>query len=131
MRTLFLSLALATFAAVPQASAQSIAGEWNATMNTPGGTREYKVIFQVKGDSLAGTVKRPTGDVALSGTLKGSAVTFSYTIEYGGNPLLLTVTATVSGDTMTGSIDLGGGAQEAWSARRPAAPPSDDAHSRR
>jgi hypothetical protein len=127
MRHLLLSVALAALAAVPQASAQSVAGEWNATMNTPGGTREYKVILQVKGDSLTGTVKRPTGDVALIGTIKGAEVTFSYTIEYGGNPLLLTVTATVTGDAMKGSIDLGGGAQEAWSAKRAAAPPSPGA----
>lgn len=123
MRILLLSLALATFAAVPQASAQSIAGEWNATMNTPGGTREFKIVFQVRGDSLTGTVKRPTGDVPLSGTIKGNEVNFAYTIEYGGNPLVLTVTAALDGDSMKGSIDLGGGAQEAFSAKRAAASP--------
>lgn len=124
MRTLFLAVALATLAAVPQASAQSVAGEWNASMNTPGGTREFKIIFQVKGDSLSGTVKRASGDVPLSGTIKGNDVTFAYTIEYGGNPLVLTVTATLKGDTMKGSIDLGGGAQEAFSATRAAASPA-------
>jgi len=124
MRTLFLSLALAVFAAVPSASAQSVAGEWNASMNTPGGTREFKIIFLVKGDSLSGTVKRTSGDVPLRGTSKGNDVTFSYSIDYGGNPLTLTVTATVSGDTMKGSIDLGGGGQEAFSAKKAAAAPS-------
>lgn len=122
MRTLVLAFALLTLAAVPPASAQSVTGEWNATMNTPGGTREYKVIFQAKGDSLSGTVKRTTGDVALTGTIKGNAVTFSYSIVYGDNPLLLTVTATLEGDAMKGTIDLGGGATEAWSAKRAAAP---------
>ena len=126
MRTLVLSLALAVFAAVPSVSAQSVAaqsvaGEWNASMNTPGGTREFKIIFQVKGDSLSGTVKRTSGDVPLSGTIKGNDVTFSYSIEYGGNPLTLTVAATLDGDTMKGSIDLGGGATEAFSARKAAA----------
>ena len=123
MRTLLLCLALAVVAAVPSASAQSVAGEWNASMNTPGGTREFKIIFQVKGDSLSGTVKRASGDVPLSGTIKGDDVTFSYSIAYGGNPLTLTVTAKVTGDSMKGSIDLGGGGQEAFSATRSAAPP--------
>lgn len=123
MRTLVLAFALLFIAAVPSASAQSVAGEWNASMNTPGGTREFKIIFVVKGDSLAGTVKRTSGDVPLSGTIKGNDVNFSYTIEYGGNPLTLTVAATLSGDTMKGSIDLGGGSTEEFSARKAAAAP--------
>jgi hypothetical protein len=118
MRQLMLALSLATLAIATPAAAQSVAGEWNAQMNTPGGTREYKVLLQVKGDSLSGTVKRPAGDAPLQGTVKGNMVTFSYTIDYGGNALVLTVTATLDGDTMKGSIDFGGAAQEAWSATR-------------
>lgn len=123
MRTLLLCFAVATFVAVPPASAQSVAGEWNASMNTPGGTREFKVILQVQGDSLSGTVKRPSGDVPLRGTIKGNAITFSYSIVYGDNPLTLTVVGTVDGDTMKGSIDLGGGGNEAFTMKKVAAAP--------
>ena len=127
MRTLLLSFALLFLAAAPPASAQSVAGEWNAIMNTPGGTREFKIIFVVKGDSLSGTVKRPTGEVPLSGTIKGNAITFSYNIVYGDNPLTLTVVGTVDGDTMKGSIDFGGGGSDVFSMKKvaAAAPPSE------
>ena len=119
MRTLVLAFArVVTAAAATPAAAQSVAGEWNASMNTPGGTREFKVLLQVKGDSLSGTVKRPAGDVPLQGTVKGDVVTFSYVIDYGGNALTLTVIATVTGDAMKGTIDLGGNATEAFSATR-------------
>lgn len=119
MRTIVLAFALALFAAAPSAaSAQSAAGTWDASMNTPGGPRAFKVILQVKGDSLSGTVKRATGDVPLSGFIKGNDVTFSYSIDYGGNPITLTVTATVTGDSMKGSIDLSGGVQEVFTAER-------------
>jgi hypothetical protein len=121
MRLLFLSLAFAAFAAVPSASAQTsvnVTGEWNATMNTPGGPRAFKIVFVQKGDSLSGTVKRASGDVPLKGLVKGSEVTFAYTIQYGGDALELTVLATVTGDAMKGSIDLTGGAQESFSAER-------------
>lgn len=119
MRTIVLAFALALFAAAPSAaSAQSVAGTWDASMNTPGGPRAFKVILQVKGDSLSGTVKRATGDVPLSGFIKGNDVTFSYSIDYGGNPITLTVTATVTGDSMKGSIDLSGGVQEVFTAER-------------
>lgn len=123
MRRLVLSLALALFAAPAALSAQAavqVAGEWNATMNTPGGPRGFKILFTQQADSLGGTVKRATGDVALQGNVKGNVVTFSYTIDYGGNALTLTVTATVTGDEMKGSIDLGG-ATESFSAARAAA----------
>lgn len=125
MRTLILALAVAVLAAAAPASAQSpvnVAGEWNATMNTPGGPRDFKVVFTQKGDSLGGTVKRATGDVALRGAVKGDAVTFEYTIDYGGNAITLVVSATVAGDAMKGSIDLSGGVSEVFSATRAAAP---------
>lgn len=130
MRTLLLGLVFAAFAAAPTAAAQSavnVAGEWNATMNTPGGARNFKVVFVQQGDSLTGTVRRATGDVPLQGRVKGSDVTFQYTIDYGGNALTLVVSTTVTGDSMKGSIDLGG-VTEAFSAERasaaaPAKPP--------
>jgi hypothetical protein len=120
MRTLLLGLAFAALAAVPTAAAQSavnVAGEWNATMNTPGGARSFKVVFVQQGDSLSGTVRRATGDVPLQGKVKGNDVTFQYTIDYGGNALTLVVSTTVTGDSMKGSIDLGG-ATEAFTAER-------------
>ena len=124
MRILALAFALAMCVVVTPVAAQSVAGEWNAQMNTPGGTREFKVLIQVKGDSLSGTVKRPAGDVPLSGSIKGDAVTFAYTIDYGGNALVLTVTATLKGDDMKGTIDFGGNASEAFSATRAPKPAS-------
>ncbi len=123
MRAFMLGLAFAALAAAPTASAQTavnIAGEWNATMNTPGGPRAFKVVFIQQGDSLSGTVRRATGDVPLQGKVKGNDVTFQYTIDYGGNALTLVVSTTVTGDAMKGSIDLGG-ATETFSAERAAA----------
>lgn len=127
MRSLVLAFAVMALAAVSPAAAQSapaasVAGEWNASMNTPGGPRAFKVVLQVAGDSLSGTVKRASGDVPLRGSVKGNDVTFTYTIDYGGNALDLTVTATVTGDEMKGSIDLGGNAKEEFTAKRAAAP---------
>lgn len=116
-RTLF-SLALVAFAAVPPVRAQSVAGEWNATMNTPGGPSSFKVILQVKGDSLSGTVKRRAGDSPLAGTVKGQDITFWYTIDYNGNALAMTVTAKLTGDEMKGTVDMNGNATEEFAARR-------------
>lgn len=125
MKVLFATLALALSAAAP-VPAQSIAGEWDAEIDTPGGPRPFKIVFAVHGDSLSGTVKRPAGEVPLLGTVRGDTVRFGYTIVYNENELTLTVTAKVTGDTMAGTVDFGGAAQEAFRARRSAAPPGSN-----
>ncbi len=118
MKSLLLSIVGGVFAFTATVAAQSIAGEWDATLQTPGGVRTVKMVFQVNGDTLTGTVKRPAGDVPLVGTIKGNAVKFSYTINYEGNPLVLTVTATVAGDSMKGMVDFGGMAEDEFAATR-------------
>ena len=124
----FLLLAAFGFLALTQsAAAQSIAGEWDASMNTPGGLREFKILFKVDGEKLTGTVKRQAGDVPLEGTITGKNVEFSYTVIYGDNPLTLTISTTVEGDTMKGTVDFAGQAQDQFEAKRaPATPAKDD-----
>jgi hypothetical protein len=112
----FLGLAL-VFAG--GASAQkSVAGEWDAVFNTPGGPQSLKLILKVDGEKLTGTAKRSRGDVALTGTVKGDDITFSYTIDYNGNAVTLTFTGKVKGDTMGGTVSFNESASDEWSAKR-------------
>jgi hypothetical protein len=114
---------LAGFLAAPAlAQAPQVAGEWDATYNTPGGPRSFKIVLQVKGDSLTGTVKRSDGSVPLAGTIKGDVVTFSYTIAYNNEALTLTISAKVRGDAMAGTVDFAGMGQEEFSAQRAKSP---------
>jgi len=105
-----------------QAAALNLAGEWNASYNTPGGARAFKVVLAVDGAKLTGTVKRETGDSPLEGTVKGDSVTFTYSIKYGDNMLPMTVSAKVVGDAMKGSVDIAGQMQEAFEAKKIPAP---------
>jgi hypothetical protein len=123
MKTVLLLGVLCAGGAATAAPAQSIAGEWDATINTPGGPRPLKIIFQVKGDSLSGTVKRPAGDVPLTGTITGDVVRFTYSVNYNGNVLALTIAAKVTGDSMAGTVDFGGAAEDEFFAKRVPAPP--------
>ena len=76
---LFLVAGLVALASLAQA--QSVAGEWDATMETPGEPVNYKTIFKVDGEKLSGTVKRSSGETALQVTVKGKEVKFSYTVD--------------------------------------------------
>ncbi len=101
-----------------QAAPTSVAGDWNASMNTPGGVRPMKLVLMVDGETLTGVVKREAGDVPLKGTVKGNVVTFTYSVDYNGNALALTVTMTVAGDAMKGTVSFGGQAEDAFTATR-------------
>ena len=118
MKALFLAALGFALAPGSLAQAQSVAGEWDATYNTPGGPRSFKIVFVVQGDSLKGTVKRAAGDSPLAGTIKGDVVQFTYTIEYNGNALDIGISAKVEGDTMTGRVNFGGAAEDEFSAQR-------------
>lgn len=96
----------------------SVAGEWDGSFDTPGGARPFKLVFVVDGEKLTGTAKRSSGDVPLTGTIKGDVINFSYTINYGGNDLTLIYSGKVTGDSMSGTVSFGGNAEESWSAKR-------------
>ena len=98
----------------------SVAGDWDGSFNTPGGARPFKLILKVDGEKLSGTVKRANGNVALTGTIKGDVINFSYTINYGGNDLTLIYSGKVAGDSMSGTVSFGGQAEDTWSAKRAA-----------
>lgn len=118
MKSILLVLAVAGTMPTAPAAAQALTGEWDATMETPGGARTFKLVLKVDGEKVSGTVKRAAGEVPLAGTLKGDTLTFSYTIAYDGNPLVLTVTALANGDTIQGMVDFGGAGQAEFSATR-------------
>ncbi len=93
-------------------------GEWDLTYNTPGGPRTVKAIFKVEGEKLTGTIKRPSGDAAAEGTVKGKEIFFSYVVRYNDNDLRITMSGTIEGDSMKGAVDFGGGGQDEWMAKR-------------
>ena len=60
LRTLVLLGLLGSPLRIPLA-AQSVDGEWDASYETPGGIRQFKLTLVSKGDSLTGTVRRAAG----------------------------------------------------------------------
>jgi hypothetical protein len=118
----FLLTVAASLIVVASAAAQSMTGEWDASMNTPGGARTFKIVFVQEGEKLTGTVKRPSGDSPLEGTVVGTVVKFKYLIAYGGNPITMAVSTTLAGTEMTGSVNIAGQMDETFSAKKAVAP---------
>lgn len=106
-------------AGIASAQTSSVAGEWDAVMTTPGGVSNFKLVLKVDGKKLTGTVKRPSGDRPLEGTVDGNSLQFSYTIEYNGHSLTLSMTGTRSGDKISGLVFFGESGQSSeWNAKR-------------
>lgn len=104
--------------AIGAAAQSSVAGDWDASLNTPGGSVSIKLVFKVDGEKLTGTVKRASGEVPLQGTIKGSDLSFSYTVNYNSNDITLSFTGKVTGDNISGNVSFGGQADDVWSAKR-------------
>jgi hypothetical protein len=126
MLSVLFTVGLALIFAADVSAQKSIAGEWDAEFNTPGGPQPLGLIFKVDGEKLTGTAKRSRGDVPITGTIKGEDITFSYTIDYNGNPVTLTFTGKVKGDAMSGTVSFNDSASDEWSAKRSAAKPKTE-----
>jgi len=103
----------------------SVAGEWDAVYNTPGGPRAFKLVFAVDGEKITGTAKRSNGDVPLTGTVKGDDISFNYTISYNGNAVTLSFSGKVKGDAMSGTVYFNDSASDEWSAKRTPPPTAE------
>ena len=121
MKKLFLAVVM-SLAAVATAAAQSVGGNWEGVLNTPGGPRPVRFELVQTGEKLTGTVKRESGDVPLEGTVSGSNVKFAHSINYGGNPVTISIAAAVAGEEMKGQVDIASQMQDVFTAKRVAAP---------
>jgi len=117
-RLFTLLVALLACGTLAGAQGSPVAGEWEINMNTPGGVRTFKALFNVDGEKLTGEVRRPTGNVPLKGTVKGGSIEFSYTIGYQGNDVEITMAGKLDGDGAAGSVSFNGNPAEEWNGRR-------------
>lgn len=117
---------LTAFAAPAAAQTPDITGKWNLdVVSDQGNTSSGSVVFRKDGEKIVGTLTGPQGDMTVEATLKEKAVTIWFTVPSREGALNVTMTGTVDGDAMKGTLDIAGreGRRE-WSARRTAAGPS-------
>ena len=108
----FLSVvALALGLLVPaQLSAQAVnvTGEWAFNVQTDQGGGTPTISFKQDGEKLTGKYTGQLGSADLTGTVKGSAIHFTFTIDAQGQQAPVTYDGTVEKDTMKGKLDIGG-----------------------
>jgi imidazolonepropionase-like amidohydrolase len=87
-----------------------ISGEWAMATETPQGRNEGTLTIKKEGNTYSGTISggRLASPVDLEDvSLDGNALSFKYTVNFGGQSMTVTVETTVEGDTFTGTASVG------------------------
>ena len=90
------------------AQATNVTGEWlfNVTTDQGGGTPT--ITFKQDGEKLTGKYAGQLGNADLTGTVKGNAIKFTFTIDAQGQQAPVNYEGTVEKNTMKGKLDIGG-----------------------
>ena len=114
----FVTLAMAP--AAPIFAQANAAGEWRVTFVVPTGTRSVNMVINQQRASLSGTVINEDGEFPLKGRIADDQVTVIWSVPEAGKLMELTMKGKVSGDTITGTLQLGEVGEGPLSARRTA-----------
>ena len=85
-----------------------VSGRWALTVETAGGTGSPSVELEQGGETLTGNYSSEVfGEQKVTGTIKGTAITFGFTTEFQGSKVAVTYAGTVDGATMKGTVTVG------------------------
>lgn len=107
-RASVLLASLAVLALGVSVSAVDISGKWVFNVETSAGSGTPTFTFKQDGEKLTGHYVGQLGEADLTGMVKGSDVTFSFTVDVQGNQLQVTYTGTAEATTMKGKVNIAG-----------------------
>jgi hypothetical protein len=90
------------------AQATNVTGEWAFDVQTDQGGGTPTLTFKQDGEKLTGKYVGQLGSADLTGTVKGNAIHFTFTIDVQGQQAPVTYDGTVDKNTMKGKLDIGG-----------------------
>jgi hypothetical protein len=88
--------------------ATDVTGVWVFTVATDQGSGTPTLTFKQDGEKLTGKYEGQLGNADLTGTVKGNAITFTFTVDVQGQQAPVTYKGTVEKNTMKGSLDIAG-----------------------
>jgi L-seryl-tRNA(Ser) seleniumtransferase len=113
-------VALAVAPPAPLFAQTNAAGEWRVNFVVPTGTRSVSMVINQQRATLSGTVINEDGEFPLKGRIADDQVTIVWTVPEAGKLMELTMKGKVSGDSITGTVQLGDVGEGPLSARRTA-----------
>jgi hypothetical protein len=90
------------------AQATDVTGEWTFTVQTDQGAGTPVITFKQDGEKLTGKYAGQLGNADLTGTVKGTAIHFTFTLDVQGQQAPVTYDGVVEKNTMKGKLDIAG-----------------------
>jgi len=120
---MFAAVLIAVAVALVPAAAQNakkidITGQWEMTVESPQGQMVITANYKQEGETLTGTHVSEMGEAPLKGTVKGTDIEYTLTLDMGGQQVSIVHKAKVDGDTITGSAIIGEMGTIAFTAKR-------------
>lgn len=96
-------------AAAPAAKggASNVTGTWNFSIDSPNGTATPSAVLKQDGENLTGTYKGRSGEMPLTGTVKGNEIKFGFKVNRGGQDIDVQYSGTVEANAMKGTVKFG------------------------
>jgi hypothetical protein len=118
-RAKWMSVGVFLLVAGPLFAQTNVAGDWEVTINSPQGSNTAIASLKQDGDKVSGVLKNQMGELPFEGaTITGDELKFTFTVNFQGTPLPITLTGKVKGTTIDGKADFGGMAEGDWTAKR-------------
>jgi hypothetical protein len=86
----------------------NVTGDWTFSVTTDQGTGTPTLTFKQDGEKLTGKYNGQLGAADLTGTVKGGAIHFTFTLDIQGQQAPVTYDGTVEKDTMKGTMNIAG-----------------------
>ena len=102
-------LALVIVANAPVAAqAVNVTGDWVFDVQTDQGAGTPALTFKQDGEKITGKYVGQLGAADLTGTVKGTAIHFTFTLDVQGQQAPITYDGTVDKSTMKGTMNIAG-----------------------
>ncbi len=101
------------------APAAQLGGTWALNLTSPQGPMDITMTVNQSGNSFGGTMTSMLGTSDISeGQITGRTVTWSITLQFGGQSITLNYRGEVDGNRMTGTAELGSFGSATFTAER-------------
>ncbi len=106
--------------AAQQKAPPSLTGKWDMSLDMSMGQSKPTLVVKQDGQKITGTYTGRYGTFPIEGSLKGTAISFSVTIDVSSEKVEMTFTGDVApdGQSMKGDADLAQAGDGTWMAVR-------------
>ena len=101
-----------------QAAKVDVTGKWAGNVETSAGAGAPTFTFKQDGEKLTGHYVGTFGEADLTGTVKGTDIKFTFSVDVQGTKLDETYTGTVDKDSMKGKVEIVGIGEGTFTAKR-------------